>query len=567
MKTSLIYGLAYRQIKGYKTRSAVVLAGIILCVGMLTAVILFYGSANAFLMQYTAIKPDPSAHTTLNFTVTAFEAILFAGALAVISNMFAVSANERLRAFGLLKSAGATREQLRGMVIAEALIMSSAGIPLGLLTGAAFDGLAIWAVNSVFQSELNAYTGGAGGSLAFVLPVANVLISVGLSFFAVITVAWIPARKAARISPIGAIRLERGIQARKVMRAGILSRCFGFMGVLADKSQKRDNRHRATVIALAACVAVFVAGSSFNRSMDDMVKAMVADSIYSSGYPYSHILLTGTRNAAFHEAAEGIAGSAGAPAFTVYTTVTGSEESGSGMTQYYLLPEDVSEAEAVGSDSLPPGVLPLFPGADNWILPRADFNRIAVQGGPIMAIISVEAPVIPEETAAALTGLEAKGIGYRIIGMTDIAITLANSAKDSSGRLISLFLNGIMAVIALTVGISAAVAVSSSLALRRRDMALLFSAGMTRRGMSEMLAYESLLYALKALITGAPLGILASWFLYRDMSQNGAFGYMFPWASIALSAAAIFALIFCVTGLAARRMKGMNIASEIADYR
>ena len=57
-------------------------------------------------------------------------ALIMLGSIALIYNAFSISVSERTKQFGLLSSIGATKKQLRKMVLFEALVISAVGIPL-----------------------------------------------------------------------------------------------------------------------------------------------------------------------------------------------------------------------------------------------------------------------------------------------------------------------------------------------------------------------------------------------------------------------------------------------------
>ncbi len=60
--------------------------------------------------------------------------ITLAGYL-IIYNIFYINVTSDIRYYGLLKTIGTTGRQLRGMVHRQALLLSAAGIPLGLFLG------------------------------------------------------------------------------------------------------------------------------------------------------------------------------------------------------------------------------------------------------------------------------------------------------------------------------------------------------------------------------------------------------------------------------------------------
>lgn len=59
--------------------------------------------------------------------------LIMTGGVSLVYNSFAISVSDRTKQFGLLASIGATPRQLRSMVYREALILSSIGIPFGIL--------------------------------------------------------------------------------------------------------------------------------------------------------------------------------------------------------------------------------------------------------------------------------------------------------------------------------------------------------------------------------------------------------------------------------------------------
>ena len=80
--------------------------------------------------------------------------------------------------------------------------------------------------------------------------------------------AWIPARRAARVSPIDAIRQSGEIQEGKPLNlrtSPLIRRVFGFEGELALKSLQRDRkRYLTTLLSLMISIILFVA---FNALM------------------------------------------------------------------------------------------------------------------------------------------------------------------------------------------------------------------------------------------------------------------------------------------------------------
>ena len=74
---------------------------------------------------------DPS---TLPAIVIIMAIIMLAGAITVYS-IYYVSMSQRIQEFGKLKAIGATRRQIRQIVLREGLCIAALAIPAGLLIG------------------------------------------------------------------------------------------------------------------------------------------------------------------------------------------------------------------------------------------------------------------------------------------------------------------------------------------------------------------------------------------------------------------------------------------------
>ena len=109
-----------------------------------------------------------------------------------IMNVMIVSVSERTREIGLLKAVGVTAPQVLLAFLVEAALLSSAGGLLGVATGIGGARL-VHAVYPSFPMEPPAWA---------VPAAALVSLSVGVVFGA------LPARRAARLDPIEALRYE-----------------------------------------------------------------------------------------------------------------------------------------------------------------------------------------------------------------------------------------------------------------------------------------------------------------------------------------------------------------------
>ena len=264
--------LAYNQLTKSRKRTLWTLLGIALSTAMITAV---YGFAASGSAAVTALLDDgmniDNYIRTLYGLGAVLSAIVVAASIIVISNAFRVSAGERTRQFGMLKSIGATKRQIIETVMNEGLFLSIIAVPAGILLGL-FVQFAALQIANYLLIDLNAINN-ERIVFNFVVAWQAILISVVISFITVMLSAWLPARKAAKIAAIDAIRGagEINLQAKQIRANPIVKKLFGIEGVLASTSLKRNKRNlRATVISLTISIIMFIAVSSFGAQMNRM---------------------------------------------------------------------------------------------------------------------------------------------------------------------------------------------------------------------------------------------------------------------------------------------------------
>lgn len=104
---------------------------------------------------------------------------------------------------------------------------------------------------------------------------------------------------------------------------------------------------------------------------------------------------------------------------------------------------------------------------------------------------------------------------------------------------------------------------STNVLMRQSEFAVLQSVGMTPEGLRKMLAFESILCSLRALVIGVPLGIVLTYIVNLPIRAMFLVPYHFPLLPILLCAAGVLALTLFITALAARRLRSQNIIDRI----
>lgn len=272
--------LAYRQIRINPSRTVWSLIGIALSTALITVVCSFAASVNALACSLYGEGSFPLA---LLIPVGILSLIIVSMSIIVISNAFRASAGERRAQFGILKSAGATKEQITESVIYESIFLSAAGIPVGIASGLLLSFVGIQFANSLLgeiNSLVNMMMTEITFVLEFVISYRAILAVAIISFLAVLYSAWRPARKAAKIVAIESIRGidEVKLEAKQVKTSDLTQSIFGFEGTLAAKNMKRSKRNfRASIISLVIAIVLFINLSSLTTQVREIERLIYPD--------------------------------------------------------------------------------------------------------------------------------------------------------------------------------------------------------------------------------------------------------------------------------------------------
>src|SRR5215212_7919917 len=218
--------------------------------------------------------------------------LIVCGSTLLIYNAFAISIGERKKQFGMFASVGATSAQIRRIVLTEAGVIAAIGIPLGILGAVA--GVAV--LVKLTQGVVSQLILDAEQGLPLVVSPLVIGLTVLFSAATILLSAWIPARRASRVSPIDAIRQSGEIQQSRPLHlrtSPLIRRVFGFEGELALKSLQRDRkRYRTTVLSLMISIILFVAFNALRLYTDTTrsmaLKAINFDLMIDLDYRQSH---------------------------------------------------------------------------------------------------------------------------------------------------------------------------------------------------------------------------------------------------------------------------------------
>ena len=183
--------------------------------------------------------------------------VVLAG-IIIIYSVYYVSMNQRVREFGKLKAIGATKRQLRQIVLREGMGVALFAIPIGLLIGTvAVKVVLLQFVEHAKDSNVlitEAYKVVAKGEVQlyywwiYLLAIAVTLCTVYLSLMK-------PMRMAAKVSEIEAMRYQGGSKRQKSSRKG-----YQFLNIgRLTKRNLAENKKKSTItIVSMAVTGIFV---------------------------------------------------------------------------------------------------------------------------------------------------------------------------------------------------------------------------------------------------------------------------------------------------------------------
>lgn len=269
---------------------------------------------NNSVLTYLGVSGYSGFYVVLYGLAAVVIGLIMFGSISLIYNAFSISVSERTKQFGLLSSIGATRKQLRQMVLFEALFVSGIGIPLGILAGIGGMGITFHFIGKEFTALIDY-------AIPLVLCVypSTIVAACVITLATVLVSAWIPSKRATMVTAVEAIRQSGDVklsrrEQKRIMRQGAKSRqirknqgapqdmeqehkttwiekltyqLFGLPGMIAGKYFNRSKKkYRATVVSLFMSIVLFVSASALTSYLTDAVEAGFERDNYDIVYYY-----------------------------------------------------------------------------------------------------------------------------------------------------------------------------------------------------------------------------------------------------------------------------------------
>lgn len=216
--------------------------------------------------QYLGTATDPNSEMISIVLLLALVIAIFSG--LVIYSIYYVGIITDVQEIGKLKALGATKKQIKRLMLSEGMRVSAIAIPLGLLLGYIIPYFAFPVImNKLADSIATAYE--IEKLHMFSLPL---LIAVALTVLVVIYISLLkPMRMAGKISPVEAIRYQESSRGKKLRKGAKSVSLFG----LSKANLTRNKRRTAvTMITMGlSCVLFMSLAGVMNSTQSEDIAA------------------------------------------------------------------------------------------------------------------------------------------------------------------------------------------------------------------------------------------------------------------------------------------------------
>ena len=360
------------------------------------------GINNELLALEGAISNDSFKKTLLSLGAILC-ALIFAGSVSLIYSAFAISVSERTKQFGILSSVGATKKQLRSTVFYEAFVLALIGVPIGIAAGLLGTGLTLHFLKDIIAATgTNSFDGVA---LRLSVNPYTLIAPALLSILTVLVSAWIPSKRAMRVSPLEAIRQTRDIavKGRQPRTSKLFLKLFGAEGMLSKNYYHRSKKkYRATVFSLVMSLVLFITASAFSMYLK---KSFSISDLVGDGSNYDLMYFFGMSYSEFESVR---------PAIESFTDEVNAVINENGES-FFLADEDALTGEYVkATASLGSGERTLFsPNAQVYYIDDAYFEKLVAKLG-----LDMKAFTDPENRTALVVNV-CRNVQYTHAGHID----------------------------------------------------------------------------------------------------------------------------------------------------
>ena len=538
--------------------------------------------------------------------------LITVASVIVIYNAFAISVTERIKQFGLFSSIGATKKQLKYTIFFEVFVVGIIGIVLGLILSFIGINIILSVINKLLVNSL---------SIPLELSIYPIYMLISLIFIilTIVLAAYYPSKKASRVSPIEAIRLNNEIKIKKFRTPKLIQK-LGIEAEIAYKNMKRNKKkYNITILSLFLSIVLYVSFSSFlNYTIESSKDAMDIPS-----YDY-FVRLSGKDKNKIDEIINQVLNVDGIKQNSLielktlesdfnldYYTDEVIKEFGisSSPKQYaylYLLDDkNYNEIKKqLNIDNRP--ILLNYLDEEGWInkdikgfnlykdissLNIYDDNNNFVLDDIYITDIMIEnvepwiytyTLIVDEDTFNKIytdeydITLTLNGDNFTKVDellhqdILDVSISTDNikqTMQEQYNTLLAykIILYGFVILITL-IGVTSVInTINMSVTLRKQEFAMLRSIGLTPSSFNKMIIFECLLFGLKSLIYGLSVSLVITYLFHLSFNKMTNINFIIPYTSIIISILGIFVIVLITMWYATKKIKKENILDAIRE--
>ena len=581
-----------------------------------------YGTdINSYLI---ALETDPISNSgigNLGYVVIVVCIIIVFTSVFCIKNSFDISITEKIKQYGMLRSIGATKKQIKSNVFYEATILGLIGIPLGLLLGFIASYILIIVCNILLKDLL---TGGLNMVLSY--SVISYIVAILLGIITIYLSALKSARKASKISPIDSIRNSANLKlkSKKLKTPKLINKIFGVGGEISYKNIKRNKKsYRTTIVSLTISVLVFIALTYFMNAFMSEIKQEVNATEYNIYYNIKNneekniinkinqtVKLDNIKNYSIIRTTNGTFNN---PKYNIeqenindniYIVSIGEEAYKKYLKSLNLNYDDVKD-KGILVDEIKYSV-----NKNDKIVNKQDrlykYNKgdivsmnLYIESNETNINLSVGAIsdvrpfglqknteevyfVVSDEYYDKINGgSQYYNVYFDSTNASKLQDDIDKILKDERYSvdnkeenvrimrnlilLIGIFLYGFITVITLISVTNIFNTITTSMELRKPEFAMLKSVGMTTKEFNRMIRLESIFVCIKSLIFGIPIGLAISYVIYLLLSQNEDLKFEVPFNGIIISSIFVLLLISILMKYSISKINKQNTIETIRN--
>lgn len=224
----------------------------------------------------------------------------------------------------------------------------------------------------------------------------------------------------------------------------------------------------------------------------------------------------------------------------------------------------ISVEIAATTDKLPTGVFSLEANPEfNIIVSREVFDKIIGARGNIVESIDTNLFIKSNDPVTLQTDIETIINAGGDNRMSIQNVFMNRQRENQIIVLMSVFGYGFIALIIAICVANILNTISTSVALRKREFAMLKSVGMTPKSFNKMINYESIFYGIKSLAYGLPVSIGIMYLIHRIIMGKFNFNFILPWVSILSAVVSVFIIVGVAMLYSSSRVKRENIIDAL----